>query len=91
MQRTVAVSPEIAKIWPEGRYGLGLVRRPLSCGGFYWGHDGGWGGSNQVTGVTTDGRRSAVVTMSTSLADSFDHLLRQHRAGAALIDHALCR
>jgi D-alanyl-D-alanine carboxypeptidase len=90
MKRTVAVSPEVAKIWPKGRYGLGLVRRHLSCGGFYWGHDGGWGGSNQVTGVTADGRRSAVVTMSTSLSDSFDHLLRQHHTGDVLIDHALC-
>ncbi len=90
MQQTVAISPDIAKIWPQGRYGLGLVRRPLSCGGFFWGHDGGEGGSNQVTGVTADGRRSAVVTMSTSLSDSFERLVEQQHAGDVLIDHALC-
>jgi D-alanyl-D-alanine carboxypeptidase len=90
MTRTVPVGPDVEPIWPQGRYGLGLARRPLSCGGFFWGHDGGWGGSNQVTGVSADGRRSAVVTMSTSLADSFEHLLQEQRAGDALVDHALC-
>jgi D-alanyl-D-alanine carboxypeptidase len=90
MMRTVPVSSDIAKIWPNGQYGLGLARRPLSCGGFYWGHDGGDGGSNQVTGVTADGRSSAVVTMSTSLSDSFEHLLREQHTGDVLINHALC-
>ncbi|GGV97058.1 serine hydrolase [Streptomyces gelaticus] len=35
--RTTVVADEIS---PGARYGLGLVSRPLSCGGLYWGHGG---------------------------------------------------
>jgi D-alanyl-D-alanine carboxypeptidase len=91
MKRTVAINAAVAEVWPGGRYGLGLARRPLPCGGVYWGHDGGDAGFITVTGVTPDGRRSAVVTMSTALSDSLDHMLQQQRAADTLIDHALCR
>ncbi|MFC7546926.1 serine hydrolase domain-containing protein [Plantactinospora sp. GCM10030261] len=90
MTRTVPVSADIERVWPGGRYGLGLVRRPLPCGGVYWGHDGGDGGFITVTGATEDGRRSAVVSMSTALGDSPDHHLQQQRAADALVQNALC-
>jgi D-alanyl-D-alanine carboxypeptidase len=90
MKRTVPISADIEQIWPGGRYGLGLVRRPLPCGGVYWGHDGGDGGYITVTGVTDDGRRSAMVSMSTALGDSLDHHLQQQRAADTLIQNALC-
>jgi D-alanyl-D-alanine carboxypeptidase len=90
MRRTVAISADIEQIWPGGRYGLGLVRRPLPCGGVYWGHDGGDGGYITVTGVTDDGRRSAMVSMSTAFGDSLDHYLQQQRAADMLIQDALC-
>ncbi|WP_051797156.1 serine hydrolase domain-containing protein [Catenuloplanes japonicus] len=68
MQRTVPVSPDLEAVLPGLRYGLGLMRRPLPGGGVRWGHDGGDAGFIIVTGVSSDGARSAVVLMSTALA-----------------------
>jgi D-alanyl-D-alanine carboxypeptidase len=90
MKRTVPISADIEQIWPGGRYGLGLVQRALPCGGVYWGHDGGDGGYITVTGVTDDGRRSAMVSMSTVFGDTLDHYLQQQRAADTLIQNALC-
>ncbi|MEV0665979.1 serine hydrolase domain-containing protein [Actinomadura luteofluorescens] len=90
MRRTVPVSAEVRRMWPGGRYGLGLVERPLSCGGTYWSHEGGDGGYITLNGVTGDGRRSAVVSMSEARGDTLEHVLEQEGAASALIDHALC-
>lgn len=90
MKRTVPVGGGVEEIWPDGRYGLGLVSRPLSCGGRRWGHDGGDGGYITVTGTTADGGRFAAVTMTTALGDSLEHLIVQQRAADKLVDDALC-
>ncbi|WP_210593400.1 serine hydrolase [Streptomyces sp. GESEQ-35] len=90
MKQTVPVSAEVQQLWPGGRYGLGLVERPLSCGGAYWSHEGGDGGYITLNGVTDDGRRSAVVSMSEARGDTPEHILEQENAASALIDHALC-
>ncbi|MGI5204607.1 serine hydrolase domain-containing protein [Spirillospora sp. CA-108201] len=90
MKRTVPVSAEVQQSWPGGRYGLGLVERPLSCGGTYWSHEGGDGGYITLNGVTEDARRSAVVSMSEARGDTFEHIKAQEDAASALIDHALC-
>ncbi|MFD0650796.1 serine hydrolase domain-containing protein [Streptomyces malaysiensis subsp. malaysiensis] len=90
MKRTLPVSEDLQKLWPGGRYGLGLVERPLKCGGTYWSHEGGDGGYITLNGVTDDGRRSAVVSMSEARGDSEEHILEQENAASALIDHALC-
>lgn len=90
MKQTVPVSAEVQKLWPGGRYGLGLVERPLSCGGTYWSHEGGDGGYITLNGVTNDGRRSAVVSMSEARGDTLQHVMEQENAASALIDHALC-
>ncbi|AGP58062.1 hypothetical protein M271_33235 [Streptomyces rapamycinicus NRRL 5491] len=90
MKRTVPVSAEVQRLWPGGRYGLGLVERPLSCGGTYWSHEGGDGGYITLNGVTDDGGRSAVVSMSEARGDTPEHILDQENAASALIDHALC-
>ncbi|EXU62712.1 peptide hydrolase [Streptomyces sp. PRh5] len=90
MKQTVPVSAEVQQLWPEGRYGLGLVERPLSCGGTYWSHEGGDGGYITLNGVTDNGRRSAVVSMSEARGDTPKHILEQENAASALIDHALC-
>ncbi|GAA0228913.1 serine hydrolase domain-containing protein [Cryptosporangium japonicum] len=90
MQKTVPLDEATGHYWPGGRYGLGLVRRPLPCGGYRWGHDGGDGGFILVTGVTGDGRRSALVSMTSAMADSPDHVLAQQRAADRLVDNALC-
>ncbi|GAA2920903.1 hypothetical protein GCM10010446_01150 [Streptomyces enissocaesilis] len=90
MKQTVPVSAEVQKLWPGGRYGLGLVERPLSCGGTYWSHEGGDGGYITLNGVTDDGGRSAVVSMSEARGDTPQHIMEQENAASALIDHALC-
>ncbi|MFJ9247859.1 serine hydrolase domain-containing protein [Streptomyces sp. NPDC101776] len=90
MKHTVPVSAEVQQLWPGGRYGLGLAERPLSCGGTYWGHEGGDGGYITLNGVTDDGRRSAVVSMSEARGDTLEHILAQENAASALIDDALC-
>jgi D-alanyl-D-alanine carboxypeptidase len=90
MKQTVPVSAEVQQLWPDGRYGLGLVERPLSCGGTYWGHEGGYGGYITLNGVTDDGRRSAVVSISEARGDTLQHIMEQENAASALIDHALC-
>ncbi|MFD9327146.1 serine hydrolase domain-containing protein [Streptomyces sp. NPDC060065] len=90
MKRTVPVSADVQQWWPGGRYGLGLVERPLTCGGTYWSHEGGDGGYITLNGVTDDGRRSVVVSMSEARGDTPEHILAQEDAASALIDHALC-
>ncbi|MGW0885433.1 serine hydrolase domain-containing protein [Streptomyces sp. NPDC002671] len=90
MKQTVPVNAEVQQLWPGGRYGLGLVERPLSCRGTYWSHEGGDGGYITLNGVTDDGRRSAVVSMSEARGDTPEHILDEENAASALIDHALC-
>jgi D-alanyl-D-alanine carboxypeptidase len=90
MKQTVPVSAEVQQLWPGGRYGLGLVERPLSCGGTYWSHEGGDGGYITLNGATDDGRLSAVVSMSEARGDTLEHILEQENAASALIGHALC-
>jgi hypothetical protein len=40
--------------------------------------------------VPSDGRRTAVVSMSTQLMDSLEVTFAQDKASRTLIDHALC-
>ncbi|MEV5972226.1 serine hydrolase domain-containing protein [Streptomyces sp. NPDC051921] len=89
MKDAVPVDKQIEAFWPGGRYGLGLVSRPLSCGGTYWSHEGGEAGYITLNGATDDGGRTVTVSMSTSFND-LDGMLRQHRAASALVDRALC-
>ncbi|GLY15625.1 serine hydrolase [Kineosporia sp. NBRC 101677] len=90
MRRTVPVSEDIEHLLPGARYGLGLISRPLSCGGLYWGHDGGDAGFITVTGATEDGKRSVVLTMNTALGGSLEQLASQQQAADRLVDNALC-
>lgn len=80
-----------AEMWPGGRYGLGLVSTPLSCGGIYWGHGGDIPGYETRGGVTTTGRAATVAV--TALPGTFDPENAQWAADAVLaaVDTALCR
>ncbi|RSS39565.1 class A beta-lactamase-related serine hydrolase [Streptomyces sp. WAC07061] len=66
-------------------YGLGLMSRPLSCGGLYWGHGGDITGYETRGGVTEDGRAANV----TVTIDPTDGATAKHVE--ALVDTALCR
>jgi D-alanyl-D-alanine carboxypeptidase len=90
MQQTVPVDEQANRVWLGARYGLGIFSRPLPCGGIAWIPSGDQVGYRTRTGVTADGRRSVVVSMSTQLGDSWDSVLAQDGAAGALIDHALC-
>ncbi|MEU3705833.1 serine hydrolase domain-containing protein [Streptomyces anulatus] len=93
MKKTVPVDAETEVMWPDGRYGLGLVEHPLTCKdsrGSYWGHEGGDGGYITLNGVTDDGRRSVVVSMSEARGDTLEHILDQENAAGVLIENALC-
>lgn len=48
----------------EFHYGLGLMSRPLSCGGVYWGHGGDIAGYETRGGVTDTGRAANVAVTS---------------------------
>ncbi|MGW4847445.1 serine hydrolase domain-containing protein [Nocardia brasiliensis] len=95
MRSTVPVDEITAKAWPGARYGLGLFSVPLSCGGTYWMHNGGQTGYLTNAGVTESGARSAVVSLTGTLAVGGEDITRsagfaQLQAANQLIDHALC-
>ncbi|MFD5560340.1 serine hydrolase domain-containing protein [Kitasatospora griseola] len=67
------------------RYGLGLVSRPLSCGGLSWGHGGAIPGYENAGGTTDDGRSvNITVTAFPGNDDTVAHLDQA-------VDEALCR
>lgn len=73
---------------PGGRYGLGIMFIPNRCGG-YWGHGGDVPGTSTANGVSTDGRRVGVVSLTTQLADETAELTVQRRA-FRLMDDVVC-
>ncbi|MFD7640525.1 serine hydrolase domain-containing protein [Kitasatospora sp. NPDC059795] len=66
-------------------YGLGLISRPLSCGGVAWGHGGAIPGYETSGGTTDDGRS---VSISVTAFPGKDDTV-QHEEQA--VDAALCR
>jgi D-alanyl-D-alanine carboxypeptidase len=67
------------------RYGLGLVSKPLPCGGLYWGHGGSFPGYETRGGVTDDGR-AAHVAVTIQLTDE-----AARKRVDNVVDAALCR
>ncbi|WNF28413.1 serine hydrolase domain-containing protein [Streptomyces sp. C11-1] len=77
--------PAEATFGPGARYGLGLVSRPLPCGGLSWGHGGSFPGYETRGGATDDGRAANVaVTMQLTGEAARGRLERA-------VDTALCR
>ncbi|MET8980347.1 serine hydrolase domain-containing protein [Streptomyces sp. NPDC004539] len=89
MRKTVPVSADFQIPFPGLRYGLGLMRQPLACGGHRWGHGGSAEGDFVRDGFTEDGRRSVVITASGSNPEE-GPLLRAEAALQKLTDAALC-
>ncbi|MBM7168487.1 beta-lactamase family protein [Streptomyces sp. G44] len=67
------------------RYGLGIVSRPLSCGGRSWGHGGSFPGYETRGGVTDDGRAANVAVTMQPTAEATGKRLE------SVVDTALCR
>jgi len=90
MQVTVPAE-ETAAFFPGAAYGLGLMRRPLRCGGVYWSHGGDGFGCATREGVTADGKRSAAIYLaSTPAAPGLDAVVEREMLANALIQNALC-
>ncbi|MEU3352875.1 serine hydrolase domain-containing protein [Streptomyces sp. NPDC037389] len=70
---------------PGARYGLGIVSRPLSCDGVYWGHGGDLPGYETRGGATDDGR-AANVAVTGKPADE-----AAMKRVEKVVDTALCR
>ncbi|MFF5564821.1 serine hydrolase domain-containing protein [Streptomyces sp. NPDC012623] len=70
---------------PGARYGLGLMRKPLSCGGVYWGHGGDIHGYETRGGVTEKGRSVNIAV--TVLPNDLSEAEEMEKA----VDTALCR
>ncbi|MFD8479494.1 serine hydrolase domain-containing protein [Kitasatospora sp. NPDC059673] len=90
MQQTVPVGQDFEQLMPGARDGLGLFSRPLSCGGVYWGHEGGDSGWITATGVTADGRRAVTVSLSGVRIAGPEDVVRIAAAENKLVDDALC-
>lgn len=72
-------------------YGLGLIHTPLSCNNQgFWGHDGGTVGYATWNGITEDGSRSVVLSLSTTSFTEEQYLNDDYEAGVALMDHVFC-
>ncbi|MER5863165.1 serine hydrolase domain-containing protein [Kitasatospora sp. NPDC002040] len=83
-QMRTSTSDASATFGPGARYGLGLVSRPLSCGGVSWGHGGSIPGYESRVGVTEHGRRAAAVAVNEQRGDAGREQLDR------VVDAALC-
>ena len=81
---TTVPAPELDAIVPGARYGLGLGWAPLTCGGGYYTHPGDVPGYHTHNGVTADGRRAVVVSVTG------DGRPDTESTTDAAVDHQLC-
>jgi D-alanyl-D-alanine carboxypeptidase len=84
MQRTVPADAGDAASVPGSRYGLGIFRIPLTCGGFYWSHEGDVPGYNTIGAVSADGRKTVVLSLNSNV----DNPVLAAEYG--LVDHVMC-
>ncbi|EHM25260.1 MULTISPECIES: serine hydrolase domain-containing protein [Streptomyces] len=85
LARMRSTVPADATFGPGARYGLGLVSRPLPCGGLSWGHGGSFPGYETRGGVTEAGR-AANVAVTVQLTDEAARRSLEHA-----VDTVLCR
>ncbi|MDR0342984.1 MAG: beta-lactamase family protein [Nocardiopsaceae bacterium] len=88
MERTVP-EPASSTVIPGARYGLGLERYPLPCGGYYWSHSGDGIGVDDENGVLPGGRASTVVYL-TSRPATRGPFVAQLKAADQLVTDQLC-
>ncbi|WP_433533139.1 serine hydrolase domain-containing protein [Micromonospora sp. CA-263727] len=73
---------------PGTRYGLGIMYIPNRCGG-YWSHGGDVPGMSTANGVSRDGGRVAVLSLTTQLADE-QAALAVYARTFRLMDDVIC-
>jgi D-alanyl-D-alanine carboxypeptidase len=84
MEQTVPADDGDSASVPGSRYGLGIFRIPLTCGGTYWSHEGDVPGYNTIGAVSRDGRTTVVLSLDSNVEDP------QLAAEYALVDHVMC-
>jgi D-alanyl-D-alanine carboxypeptidase len=84
MQQTVPADAGDAASVPGSRYGLGVFQTPLTCGGFYWSHEGDVPGYNTIGAVSADGRKTVVLSLNSNVDDPV------LAAEYGLVDHVMC-
>ncbi|MFC8826554.1 serine hydrolase domain-containing protein [Streptomyces sp. NPDC057137] len=89
LRKVVPAGEDFQVVFPGLHYGLGVMRQPLSCGGFRWGHGGDLEGQTIRTAVSEDGQRSVVINASGKKSDD-EWLLGAEKAVQALLDRAIC-
>ncbi|WP_328957349.1 serine hydrolase domain-containing protein [Kitasatospora purpeofusca] len=83
MRSTVPGDPE--RLGSEGRYGLGLITEPLSCGGIWTGHTGSTrAGHHTVTAMAPGGRQATIAINESPTTDAAANVV------LAALDTALC-
>jgi D-alanyl-D-alanine carboxypeptidase len=86
---TTVPEPDSAQMFPGSRYGLGITSIPDSCGD-YWAHAGGELGWITLNGVSPNGKRVVIFSISSQLADQASEASILQRA-QKLIDDTLCQ
>jgi D-alanyl-D-alanine carboxypeptidase len=84
MRDTVPATGGDSASVPGSRYGLGIFRIPLSCGGGYWSHEGDVPGYNTIGAVSNDGRTTVVLSINSNVDDPV--LAAEYQ----LVDHVMC-
>lgn len=72
-------------------YGIGIYRKPLSCGGYYFDHGGNTFGVISRSGLTRDGKRGITMAFTGAHGDSREDIARLQAASDALVDKYLCQ
>lgn len=71
-------------------YGLGLYRKPLSCGGFYYDHGGNTAGVISRGGVSPDGRRGIAMAFTGAHGDSREDIAELAATSDRIVDRTFC-
>ncbi|RZQ63450.1 serine hydrolase domain-containing protein [Amycolatopsis suaedae] len=74
----------------QAGYGLGLVPFRLSCGGVFWGHGGQTTGYLSTVGVSEDGRRSVVLSLTGLTGNSPADLEKPKALSERMVDRVFC-
>ncbi|WP_081239602.1 serine hydrolase domain-containing protein [Streptomyces viridosporus] len=85
--KTTVRAEELDVVWPGARYGLGLMRVDLTCGGSYYSHAGDIPGYMTRNGFSEDGRHAVVVGVT---GDGSAPDLATMEVTNTLIDEQLC-
>ncbi|WP_051766632.1 serine hydrolase domain-containing protein [Saccharothrix syringae] len=71
-------------------YGLGLYRKPLTCGGYYWDHGGNTTGTISRGGVSPDGEHGIALAYTGAHGNSLEDIAALAAASDRIVDRLFC-